>query len=179
MVGVLRNTFMIAVALSFGSPASAEKTHEPPELFRNLLNCRAITESVARLACYDQSTSALEQAEAKKDLVVVDRKQIQDTKKSLFGFTLPKIGLFGGGDAKEEEEKDEVVELQSTVEAVRPIGGGNFSLRLAKDAGTWETMSQVNDAPRSGDKVRIRKAMLGSYLGQVGINRGVRFRRVE
>lgn len=179
MVGVLRNTFMIAVALSFGSAASAEKTHEPPELFRNLLNCRAIAENAARLACYDQSTIALEQAEAKKDLVVVDRKQIQDTKKSLFGFTLPKIGLFGGGGIKEEEEKDEVVELQSTVEAVRPIGGGNFSLRLAKDAGTWETMSQVNDAPRSGDKVRIRKAMLGSYLGQVGINRGVRFRRVE
>ncbi|KQX21732.1 hypothetical protein ASD39_00685 [Sphingomonas sp. Root50] len=179
MAGVLRNMFMLAVASSLAAAASAEKTHEPPELFRNLLNCRAIADSAARLACYDQSTSALEQAEAKKDLVVVDRKQIRETKKSLFGFTLPKIGLFGGSGDEKADEKDEVVELESSVEAVRPIGGGNFSLRLAKDAGTWETMSTINDAPRSGDKVRIRKAMLGSYLGQVGINRGVRFRRVE
>jgi hypothetical protein len=178
MVGVLRNTFMFAMALALTTVASAEKTHEPPELFRNLLNCRAITDNTARLACYDQSTSALEQAEAKKDLVVVDRKEIRETKKSLFGFTLPKIGLFGDGDDK-VNEKDEVTELQGTVETARPISGGNFSLRLANGAGTWETMSAVNDAPRSGDKVRIKKAMLGSYLGQVGINRGVRFRRVE
>ncbi|MBO9379415.1 hypothetical protein GG804_21815 [Sphingomonas histidinilytica] len=178
MVGALRHMVILAAALAVTAPASAEKTHERPELFRNLLNCRAITDNAARLACYDQSASALEQAEAKKDLVVVDRKEIRETRKSLFGFTLPKIGLFGGGDKEEGDDKDAITELQSSVQAARMIGGGNWSLSLV-DGGTWETMSALNDAPRSGDKVRIKKASLGSYLGQVGINRGVRFRRVE
>ncbi|MES2497495.1 MAG: hypothetical protein V4618_15380 [Pseudomonadota bacterium] len=176
---VLRNTFMLAGMIASATAASAEKTREQPELFRNLLNCRAIADNAARLACFDQSTSALQQAEAKKDLVVVDRKEIRETRKSLFGFTLPKIGLFGGGDDEKEETKEAVIELQSTVEAARPIAGGNWSLRLADGAGTWETMSAMVDAPRAGDKVRIKKATLGSYLGQIGINRGVRFRRVE
>lgn len=179
MVRVLGNTFMLAVAVTVATAASAEKTREQPELFRNLLNCRAITESAARLACYDQSTSALEQAEKKKDLVVVDRKEIRETRKSLFGFTLPRIGLFGGGDDEDKAvEKDEVTELASTIETARAIPGGNWSLRLAS-GGTWETMTALNDSPRSGDKIRIKKASLGSYLGQVGINRGIRFRRVE
>lgn len=178
MVGPLRYGIILATALAVAAPASAEKARERPELFRNLLNCRAVADNAARLACYDQSTSALEQAEAKKDLVVVDRKEIRETRRSLFGFTLPKIGLFGGGDKEEGDDKDAVTELLSSVQAARMIGGGNWSLNLA-DGGTWETMSALSDAPRAGDKVRIKKASLGSYLGQVGINRGVRFRRVE
>lgn len=180
MKWVLRNTLLLAGVVALASTASAEKTREQPELFRNLLNCRAIADNAARLACFDQSTSALQQAEAKKDLVVVDRKEIRETRKSLFGFTLPKIGLFeGGGDDEKEDAKDAVTELQSTIEAARAISGGNWSLRLANGAGTWETMTAMTDAPRAGDKVRIKKATLGSYLGQVGINRGIRFRRVE
>lgn len=174
----LRTTILMASVIAFAAAATAEKTREQPELFRNLLNCRGIADNAARLACYDQSAGALEQAEAKKDLVVVDRREIRETKKSLFGFTLPKLGLFGGGDDEKDEQKDEMTQLESTVASARAVGGGRWSLRLAS-GGTWETMSTLNAEPRAGDKVRIRKASLGSYLGQVGIDRGVRFRRVE
>ena len=167
---------LLVAGLAFAAAASAEKPRSRPELFDKLLDCRAITDGGQRLACYDQSVGALEEAEKKKDLVVVDRKEIREAKKSLFGFTLPKIGLFTGD---RDDDREEVREIQSTVEAARMVKGGDWSLKLAGDAGTWETNSQVSVAPRPGDKVRIRKASLGSYLGQVGINRGVRFRRVQ
>jgi hypothetical protein len=167
---------LLVMGIALASAAAAEKPRNRPELFNKLLDCRAIADNAQRLACYDQSVGAIEEAEKKKDLVVVDRKEIRETKKSLFGFTLPKIGLFTGD---KDDDKDEINEINSTVEIARMVKGGDWSLRLANDAGTWETNSSISVAPRPGDKVRIKKASLGSYLGQVGINRGVRFRRVQ
>jgi len=169
-------TVYLVAGFAVATAAWAEKPHNRPELFSKLIDCRAIADNGQRLACYDQSVGAIEAAEAKKDLVVLDRKEIRETKKSLFGFTLPKIALFTGD---KDDEKDDISEIASTVESARMVNGGNWSLRLANDAGTWETNSGVGVAPEPGDKVRIRKAMMGSYLGQVGMNRGVRFRRVN
>jgi hypothetical protein len=58
-------------------------------------------------------------------------------------------------------------------------GNGYWVLRLADDAGTWEATSALSTDPRAGDTVRIKKASMGSYLAQVGSNRGVRLRRVQ
>jgi hypothetical protein len=169
-------TLFLAAGLALAAAATAQKPHNRPELFAKLIDCRGIADNVQRLACYDQSVEAIEEAEKKKDIVVVDRKEMRETRKSLFGFTLPRIGLFGGD---KEDEKDEVREISSTVELARPTRGGDWSLRLADDAGTWETNSPLTVEPRAGDKVRIKKASMGSYLGSVGISRGVRFRRVQ
>lgn len=174
----VKTTLLVVAGITLASTAAAQKPRSRPELFNKLIDCRAIADNAQRLACYDQSVGAIEEAEKKKDLVVVDRKEIRETRKSLFGFTLPRIGLFAG-DKDDEDDKDEINEISSTVESARPTRGGDWALRLANDAGTWETNSPVDVAPRAGDKVRIKKASLGSYLGQVGLNRGVRFRRVQ
>jgi hypothetical protein len=166
-----------ALAVATAVPA-AEKVRDRPELFRNLIDCRGIADNVQRLACYDRSVGAMEEAEKKKDLVVVDRKEIRETKKSLFGFTLPKLSLFSSGNEK-EDAADEVQEIESTVVGARMTKAGDWTLSLANDAGTWNTMGVLKAPPQAGDKVKIRKASLGSYLGSVGISRGVRFRRVE
>ncbi|RYE37238.1 MAG: hypothetical protein EOP21_14305, partial [Hyphomicrobiales bacterium] len=126
-----KTTMFLLAGFAFASAATAEKPHNPPALFKKLLDCRAIADSAERLACYDQSVGALEEAEKKKDVVVVDRKEIQETKKTLFGFTLPKIGLFTGD---KEDDKQEINEIQSTVESARMVKGGYWSLKLANDA---------------------------------------------
>jgi hypothetical protein len=167
-----------SAALAFAGAAHAEKTNDRPELFRKLIDCRAIADNVQRLACYDAQVGALDVAEQKKDLVVVDRAQMKETRKSLFGFTLPRLGIFGSGGDK-EIKADDISEIDSLVESARPIAGGNWSIKLANDAGTWETLNALDAAPKGGDKVHIKKAMMGSYLGSIGnFNRGVRFRRV-
>lgn len=174
MANVPVTTMFLAVALFSASAAPAERKANRPELFTKLIDCRAITENTQRLACYDAATRALDEAEKTKDLVVVDRKEIRETKRSLFGFALPKIGLFSGD---RDDDKDEIKEVASTVESTRQAGG-NWSIRLANDGGTWEAISGLSYPPRVGDKVKISKASMGSYLGQVGLSRGVRFRRV-
>lgn len=173
---VLRTTLILASLAALAPAAPAETPRNRPELFARLIDCRTIPDAGQRLDCYDRSVSAIEAAEKSNELVVVDRREIRETKRSLFGFTLPRISLFSGD---KNDDKEEISEIESIVETARTVKGGDWSLRLANDAGTWETGSEVAVAPRAGDKVRIRKASLGSYLGQVGINRGVRFRRVK
>ena len=168
-------TIFAAAAMLSATAAAAEKPRNRPELFSKVIDCRSITDNSQRLACYDQSVGALEAAEQRKDVVVVDREQMRETRKSLFGFTLPKIGLFGGG---REEAEEDVSEIQTSIGSVRQIASDRWSLVLP-DAGTWETMTPVKYEPRAGQKIRISKAMMGSYLGSFGSNRGIRFRRVD
>lgn len=168
-----------SAALAFAGAAYADKTNDRPELFRKLIDCRAITDSAQRLACYDAQVGALDVAEKKKDLVVIDRVQLKETRKSLFGFTMPKFGIFGSSGDK-EMKADDIVEIDAAVDSARPIASGNWSIKLTKDAGTWETISALDQPPKGGDKVHIKKALIGSYLGSIGyLNRGVRFRRVK
>jgi len=166
-----------SAALALASAASAQKTADRPELFRKLIDCRAITDSAQRLACYDAQVGALDVAEKKRDLVVVDRAQMRETRKSLFGFALPNFGIFGGKADKEIQAED-VSEIDTTLTSARVIAGGNWSLVLANGAGTWETMNPLDLTPKSGDKVHIKKGLMAGYLGSVGYNRGVKFRRV-
>jgi hypothetical protein len=163
--------------LAFADTASAAKTNDRPELFRKLIDCRAISDSAQRLACYDTQVGALDVAEKKRDLVVVDRAQMRETRKSLFGFALPNFGIFGGKADKEIQAED-VSEIDATLASARAIAGGNWSMVLANGAGTWETMNPLDFPPKSGDKVHIKKGLMAGYLGSIGYNRGVKFRRV-
>lgn len=162
-----------ALAAAAGAAAPKGAPQDRPELLNRLIDCRAIADNAARLACYDTQVSAIDAAEKKQDLVVLDRAQVRETRKSLFGFTLPNFS-FGG---KKLDEKDDIQEINSTVAGVRRTVNG-WVITLADNAGTWES-NDLTSAPAIGDKVRIRKASMGSFLGSVGFARGARFRRVS
>lgn len=159
------------------SVVSAEESEKRPAALRQLIDCQGIREAAARLACYDAKVAALDIAEKKQDLVVLDRAQVRETRRSLFGFPLPKLGIFGDRTEKEIEAED-VSEIESAVRTARSLANGNWSISLVLGSGVWETTTELAVSPKYGDKVRIKKAALGSYLGSVGANRGVRFRRV-
>lgn len=175
MVGRIVTLGLGTTILTFVGTASAAAPTARPQLLVKLVECRAITDALQRLACYDAQVSALDAAERKKDVVVMDRAQVRETRKSLFGFTLPTFS-FGSEKA---DTSDDISEIDSTVTAVRQLPGTGWSLVLANGAGTWETSEPLSkDHPEVGAKVHIRKALVGSYLGSVGYNHGVRFRRV-
>src|SRR5215203_4368662 len=93
---VLRTTLILASLAALAPAAPAETPRNRPELFARLIDCRTIPDAGQRLDCYDRSVSAIEAAEKSNELVVVDRREIRETKRSLFGFTLPRISLFSG-----------------------------------------------------------------------------------
>jgi hypothetical protein len=159
-------------------PASAkEKSDLPqqlPPVFEAVVNCRALTVDSERLACYDRSVAALASAREKQDIVVADRATIRETKKGLFGFTLPKLRLFGGA----ERDGDEVKEIESTIAAVRETADGMGVFTLA-DGARWKQTDGGATFAKPGVAIRIKRGTLGSYLASIGKGAFIRVVRLS
>jgi hypothetical protein len=160
-----------AAALAAKPPKKAE---ERPEAFEALVRCRSIQENEARLRCFDSAAAGLQQAAEARELVVVDRKQIQEAKRSLFGLDIPNLNPFGGGG----DEGEEVKSIESVVASASTDGGGRWIVRL-EDGSTWvqTDYNQLAVAPKRGHKVKITRASLGSYMMRVNGQPGVRAKR--
>ncbi|WP_187334706.1 hypothetical protein [Novosphingopyxis iocasae] len=174
-----------ALALGFGvvlSLNSAEVLAQSVDgasstYLADLNSCRSISEDAARLACYDAISTTIVQAEAKGDLKIVDRQQAKQARRSLFGFRLPSISLFRGKDGDEED----VSEIDSVITAVRPLGGGKYTIRIKQDDATWQTTeaSPFFRQPDTGADVHIERGSLGTYFLKVNGGKRVRAQRVE
>lgn len=173
----------IGLALAVAGPATApaaarDKAPPPaPQAYQDLVSCKAIADPAARLACFDAQVGKLEQATAAGEVVVTDRAAVRETKKGLFGFKLPTLGIFGGGDA---DAKDEVRQIEGTVAAARSFGYGSWRITL-EDGSVWEQTDSerlVFD-PAKGDTVKIYRAALGTFRMNVDGQRAIRVRRVE
>ena len=136
--------------------------------------CRGIADSTARLACFDKSAEALVRARENKDVVVLDRAEVRKTRRSLFGFALPKIKLFGGGDDGEEELR----ELTGKVASVGQPERDRWLVKL-DDESRWQTIEPTTFPPKTGDKARIKRAAMGSFMATFGSGRSVRVKRVD
>jgi hypothetical protein len=172
---------LAAAALVAGSaaPAALAEPAAKPEgraaVLQRLVDCRKIAEAAQRLACYDQAAGELDTAEAKGDVVVVDREQARTVRRQAFGFKMPSISLFERG-----EKPEEVNTVTGKVVAARQNAMGHWVVRL-EDGATW---SQVDATalpfdPKPGEPVRIRRASLGSYLMSIGNQKAIRVHRDE
>jgi hypothetical protein len=170
-------TIAIIPLCLFGSAsaAAADTKEARPAIFQKLVDCRAQQDAALRLACYDAQVAALDDAETKKELVVVDKAQMKQARKSLFGFSLPKISLFGGGDNDQDEEDLKI--LETTVSSARQMNDGNWRVQLA-DGVYWRQM-EAKDIfpPKAGDKINIRRASMGSYLASINGRSAFRIKR--
>jgi hypothetical protein len=150
---------------------------EPPAAIRALGTCRAVTDNAARLACYDKEAAALLQSVEKKETVVLDKQEVRKTKRSLFGFTLPKLPFFGGGKDEDAKEEAEFQQIEVPIKTVRNIGYGRFRFTLDEGA-TWETTEGINAFPKPGETVVIKKGLMGGYFIRFKGNRAVKGMRV-
>jgi hypothetical protein len=156
---------LVALAIAAAPLAAGDKQAQPkdlPPVFEAVVNCRALTADSERLACYDRSVAALAAARDKEDIVVADRATIRETKKGLFGFTLPKLRLFGGTEGKDEE----VTEITGTIAAVRNTADG-FALFTLADGARWKQTDGSATFAQPGQSIRIKRGALGSYLASV------------
>lgn len=165
-----------AALLAAMSAAAARKPQpvEQPQSFEALLKCRSIADEKARLQCFDSAAAALQQATERHDLVVVDKKQMRETRRTLFGLEIPRLKIFGGGD----DEGEEVKSIESVVVNAYPNENGQWIVHL-EDGSTWVQTDHNTIAvtPRKGTKVKVVKAALGSYMMRIGSEPGVRARR--
>lgn len=158
-----------AAALAGQTPAPLER----PETLSRLMACRVVADSAARLACYDAAAGALDAAEREGEVVVIDRAQVAETRRQLFGFEMPTLPrLFG------PEGGETVDSIETTLQGASRNNEGRWVFRLA-DGGVWRQIDTegVRFENRPGQSVRVRKGALGSFLLTVGGSRAVRVRR--
>jgi hypothetical protein len=109
-----------------------------------------------------------------KDLVILERESMRETRKGLFGFSLPKLRLFGGNDEAEEEE---VTQIDSTITGLRTAADG-FMIYTIADGAKWKQTEGRTPFPKIGQTIRIKKAALGSYMANVNNRPAVRVMRL-
>jgi hypothetical protein len=163
-----------ALLLASTAPAARPKAPDSP-LVSAIANCQRQTEDAARLRCYDAAASALTEAASSGKVVLVEREDVRKTRRSLFGFSLPKLPFFSGDDSADDQQD----ELTAKIASARPLGYGKFRLKL-EDGALWETtetFTSVKD-PRGGDIVVIKKGPLGSYMMRIAGQRALRAKRV-
>ena len=167
-----------AVILACEVPALGAKpvASQPPAVFAALVECRKIGEAAARLACFDARSADLEAAAQRRELVVVDSKQIRDTRRTLFGLTLPRLAILGGDD----DEAAQVKSVEGVVSAARLDPDSRWIVTL-KDGATWRQIDGniLGLEPRDGSKVVVRRAALGSFMMSVEKQPGIRVHRVN
>jgi len=170
-----------ALAQTAPSQTSSTLTTNGARLLEPFARCRTITEAQARAECFDAAARALEVAVATKDVTIVNRKDVREARRSLFGFTLPRVGLLGGRDEadKSGREEDDFKEIETTIASVRSVANGRVELRLAEGDAVWVTTDPVPFPPKPGRKVRIRKGAMSNYFINVEGERSVRGMRLR
>lgn len=103
---------------------------------------------------------------------------MRQVRRSLFGFSLPRLPFFSG--SKNADVETEPKELLSTLASFHPLGNGFFRFTLADPQSTWEsTESSDVFEPKLGSKVTISHGALGSYWADIDGQPSVKVRRVQ
>ncbi|QGP80309.1 hypothetical protein [Sphingobium sp. CAP-1] len=172
---------MAALVLLTGQPlAAASRTQQPrPEIFTSLLQCRSVADNGERLACFDRQVAAMDAAAQRDEVVVLDKGELNKTRKTLFGFSFPKLPFLGGGDEDAGKPQEEgVTHIDAVIASVRSLGYGKWQIGL-EDGALWMTTEAMTARdPKVGQKIELKRAAMGSFMGKVEGGRAVRMKRV-
>lgn len=168
----------LAVSAAF---AAKPKDLPRPALLKELVDCRAVGDAAARLRCYDATVGEIDAAEQRKELVIVDQAEVKKARRGLFGLRLPDLGgLFGGDeDGDGAEDLGGVTEITSTIKQATLSKSGRWTVVL-EDGATWvQTEGRPIRTVKPGQKIRIRKAALGSFFANINDQTAIRMMRVN
>ena len=165
---------LAATAVIAACPVAAQE--DKPNPADAVASCRGVADSAERLACFDKAAAEFVGAQERKELVVLDRSDVRKTRRSLFGFALPRIKLFGGDS---DDDAEDVKEIDGKVVSVTQVGPDRWSMTLDDDSRWLTTEMSRGFPPRSGESVNIKRGALGSYLALFNKRRSIRVRRTE
>ena len=162
------------IALPFLLIAVPAAAQDRSKHLERVVDCRKLADTAERLACYDKTVAELDAAEQKKEVVVVDKDQVREARRSVFGFKLPRIKLFGNGDGE-----DEIDEIVSTVKVISTRSDGRVAFTIEDGARWVQTDDRALVGVKAGRKVTIKRAAMGSFFARFEGTIGVRVERVN
>lgn len=138
-----------------------------------VVECRKIADSGDRLACYDKAVSELDSAEKSREVVVVDREQVTEARRSVFGLKLPRIRLFEG------DGQPDIDEIETDVVSIDRNGVGRVVFTVTDGARWVQTDDRTVVNVRPGTRVTLKRAALGSYFAKFRGSISVRVQRIN
>lgn len=163
-------------ATAAGAGADAKDKAAPPAAVEAVTRCRTIADDAARLHCFDTSAQQLQAAIAKRDVYVLERTEVRQTRRELFGLSVAKESVI----SESVDDENKVDEIDATVTAAAQDNLGNWTVTLNTGA-VWQQTDgyPLARGPRKGDTVEIKRAAMGSYKMSVGKQSAVRVRRLR
>ena len=137
--------------------------------------CRREADAGQRLACFDKAAGALDEAEAKGQVVVMDREQVRTVKREAFGLSLPNFNLFASRGGTEER----VDRVTYTLDHAGHLPDGKW-LFATTDGAVWvqtDITEELRGEPHKGSQMAVRHAALSSFFCNVDGQRAVRCQR--
>jgi hypothetical protein len=172
----LASRIALGAAVFLAGSALAAGPNSSERVLHDFGTCRTTADAAARLACFEKTFDSFEQAVKSKEVTIVDKADMRQAKRSLFGFALPHVDMFGGSHS---DPADDFTEINTTVASAREVERGHVEIRLADESGAvWQVTDPMPFPPRAGDKIRIRQGALGNYFLLTGSKsyRGTRLR---
>ncbi len=168
-------TLTLALCVPLAGPALAKDNNQVPATpapYQALLDCKAVADPAARLACFDQKIEALAAAVRDRQLVIADRETMREARRGLFGLSLPRLKLFGSND-----DTEEVKQIESTIKAVRSASDGMPIFVLADDS-RWKQIDGRDVFAKGGAKITIKRTAMGGYMVNINGQAGLRVVRL-
>lgn len=168
-----------ALAFTAAAPLTAEDEKGESSYVAALRSCQAKTDPTERLTCFDTAVAAIVSASSEGEVRVVDREAVRETRRKLFGLTLPDLGIFGRSDRDDPEQEEEFTTLQTTIAGVRPVG--RTYIIVTAEGAEWQ-LDEVPSRlmrPKAGEPLEIRSGALSSYFLRIDGQKGVKGRRVR
>lgn len=158
-----RLAVMTLFAAGLAGPALAQEAS-----LEAVLACRAIEDPTERVGCYDAAVGRLEQAQAEGEVKVITRAEVEKVQRESFGFRIPSLPSFGGGNNGGEE-------LERVTEPVKSVSSSGGKLRVTLENGSvWQQIDDKNVRARDVQSAEIYQAAMGSY--KMKLDGGLAFR---
>lgn len=170
---------LAALLLCSAAPLSAQDDKSESTYISALRACQGKTDPAERLACFDAAAASIVSASSQGEVRVVDRKDVRETRRKLFGLALPDLGIFGKSDKEDPEQAEEFTALTTTVAAVRSAKG---TLVITTAEGAEWQLDELPARllkPRVGQSLEIRSGAFSSYFLRIDGQKGVKGRRVR
>ncbi len=147
---------LIAVIVATSPAVAAPRARDAAAaVVAELTGCKAIADNTARLACFDAATAKLAAATAAGDVKIIDREDIRETRRSLFGFELPHVAFFKGDDTA----GDTPASIDTTIKAVGAAEYGKFTHHHGRRRGVADNRAAAaRPAGRHGGPHQARRA---------------------
>lgn len=165
---------LVSVALGAQTAAAqnASDVHISPR-FAALNQCQSIRDTTERLACFDLAARDINAAMRAGELVVIDRAQAEEASRQNFGSSIATVDRL-----MPPRDGQRIDAIETTLVRASQIADGRWVFVLA-DGSVWNQIDtdRARLRPSPGTPVRVRRALLGSFLLTVGDSAAFRVRR--